>query len=390
MKKLISRNLVTIALAVTAMMVHAQGMQFEPQGTLFKDAVQKARQTGKHIFVDCYTSWCGPCKKMARDVFPTDSAGQFMNPRFVNLQIDMEKGEGPSLGKQWQVGAYPTFIIFDSNGVEMNRFLGGSGTAEFLNKVAASLTDKTFAQIEERYLNGERSREFLLEYVEALGKAQKSTQANEIAEQLLEGRTETFTQDKQLVDVFIKFLSNPFCPAFIHVAKSPAQLEAVVSDPRVVAFKLNNVWQRYPITLERQQDGKIVVDEEKLAKWVELMKECGVENRLQLEMDARIRLAQDKQDWAEYVRYIQTYWDNPALDVTDMQLMQWCKPFSKECNNQEAKAVVVAMLRQRIDDLKNGKRQQQTRIGNMMLPGNRVDALQRLADMMEGNTSPSL
>lgn len=378
----LQRLLLLAALCLTANTVIAQGMQFEPEGTLFQDAIKKARASGKHIFVDCYTSWCGPCKAMARDVFPTDSAGQFMNPRFVNLKIDMEKGEGPQLAKQWQVNAFPTFIVFDSNGTELNRFLGGSTTTVFLEKVGRSLTDKTFADLEKRYTDGERSREFLLDYVAALGKAQKSVQANAIAEQLLEGQAETFTKDKALTDVFIKYLTNPFCPAFIHVAKTPSLLESAVDDPRVVSYKLNNVWQRYPVSLEQQQGDRVTVDEAAFGKWVALMAECGVENREQLEADARIRLAQDKKDWQEYIKYVRAYWENPRLDVSDLQLLQWSKPFFHDCQDADAKDEVIKMMQTRIEELKSGKREAQNKVGNMMMPGDMKVTLQRVIDEM--------
>lgn len=41
-------------------------------------ATKKEKAGGKSpklIFVDCYTSWCGPCKKMASQVFPLSING---------------------------------------------------------------------------------------------------------------------------------------------------------------------------------------------------------------------------------------------------------------------------------------------------------------------------
>ena len=34
-----------------------------------------------------------------------------MNTRFVNVKLDMEKGEGRELAKKYQVKVYPTFLI---------------------------------------------------------------------------------------------------------------------------------------------------------------------------------------------------------------------------------------------------------------------------------------
>ena len=70
----------------------SQGADFK-QITL-KEALEQAKVQGKMVFVDCYTTWCGPCKMMAQEVFSREDVGQFMNTRFVNVKLDMEKGEG--------------------------------------------------------------------------------------------------------------------------------------------------------------------------------------------------------------------------------------------------------------------------------------------------------
>lgn len=77
------------------------------------------------VFVDCYTTWCGPCKMMTEEIFPKKEAGDFFNTHFVNVKFDMEKGEGKELAKQFKIRAYPTFILLNSEGKEMYRVVGG-------------------------------------------------------------------------------------------------------------------------------------------------------------------------------------------------------------------------------------------------------------------------
>src|SRR5688500_13575445 len=83
--------------------VLAQGIQFD-QGS-WADIKAKAKAEKKPIFVDAYTTWCGPCKKMAKEVFTQEAIGSYFNSTFINYQMDMEKGEGIEFAKQWEVNA---------------------------------------------------------------------------------------------------------------------------------------------------------------------------------------------------------------------------------------------------------------------------------------------
>lgn len=108
---------------------NTKGTQFF-KGT-FAQALAKAKQENKKLMVDCYTLWCGPCHYMATNVFPNDTLGKFMNEHFVCMKLDMEHGEGPERNKTFNVKAYPTFIFFDADGKEMNRFEGMAYQDEF-------------------------------------------------------------------------------------------------------------------------------------------------------------------------------------------------------------------------------------------------------------------
>lgn len=112
------------------------GIKWE-EGTLMQ-ALKKAKENGeKLVFLDCYATWCGPCKYMANQVFTTKEAGDYFNSNFVNIKIDMEKGEGINLAKEFRIQGYPTFIILNSNGKEVGRIVGGAPIGEFIEKVKA-------------------------------------------------------------------------------------------------------------------------------------------------------------------------------------------------------------------------------------------------------------
>ena len=79
-------------------------------------ALKRAGAEGKYIFVDGYATWCGPCKKLKVTTFKDSKAAAFFNKHFVNVAIDMEKGQGPELALKWGLEVYPALFIFDSKG----------------------------------------------------------------------------------------------------------------------------------------------------------------------------------------------------------------------------------------------------------------------------------
>ncbi|MFT7378399.1 MAG: thiol:disulfide interchange protein [Bacteroidia bacterium] len=55
----------------------------------FSDAKKLAKETNKIIFIDSYTKWCGPYKKMAAQVFTDADIGEYFNSNFNNVKMDM-------------------------------------------------------------------------------------------------------------------------------------------------------------------------------------------------------------------------------------------------------------------------------------------------------------
>ncbi|MBR6286518.1 MAG: thioredoxin family protein [Bacteroidaceae bacterium] len=377
---------VTVCLTLVALTVNAQGMEFMPEGSLFKDAVAKATKENKMIFLDCYTSWCGPCKAMAANVFPAKEVGDYMNPRFVSIKIDMEKGEGPELNRKFQVSAYPTMIIFNSRGDEIGRIVGGGGAAQFIERVKEKSVDTGMADLDKRFDNGERNLDFLLSYVQTLGVTYKRDRANDVAEAILEGKTETFASDSVLASVFMKYIVNPFCPAFIAVAKNPAPLMATIGRPQIVQAKISQVFMTYPRSIIIEKDGTATMDEALFSRYLDLLKECGMEGMYNNQrLSTYMTLAEKQQNWKSYVNYLTEFLADPNLDMSDLDLCKKATPIMKECKDQNLRTATKMLIDQRLSDLNTGKREPQTRAGNMIISG----PVDRILNMLsEGLSKP--
>ncbi len=92
----------------------ATGIQFF-KGT-FKQALAKAKKENKMVMMDCYTTWCGPCKLLKTQVFTDKALGDYMNQKYVCVAMDYENGEGPAVAEKYPVEAYPSLYFMDGNG----------------------------------------------------------------------------------------------------------------------------------------------------------------------------------------------------------------------------------------------------------------------------------
>lgn len=125
--------------------------QIKFEKTTFQEALDLAKKSGKLVFIDAYAEWCGPCKYMDKNIFSKPDVGDFYNKTFVNLKVDMEKGEGPTLSKKYNVRAYPSFLFVNSNGELVFKSVGGRNAKQFieLGQEAANTSNSLNARIEE-------------------------------------------------------------------------------------------------------------------------------------------------------------------------------------------------------------------------------------------------
>lgn len=99
----------------------------------FEEAKAEAKKSGKLIFIDAYTDWCGPCKRMAATSFKDPKVGELFNDNFVNLKVEMEKdSDGPNLARKYGVNAYPTLLIVDGNGKLVKQSVGMKSSAQLI------------------------------------------------------------------------------------------------------------------------------------------------------------------------------------------------------------------------------------------------------------------
>ena len=107
------------------------GIQFT--NASWAEILKKAKAENKVIFLDAYASWCGPCKLLQKNVFTRQDIGELYNKQFINVKMDMEKGEGPALAQRYPLEAYPTLFFIDGNGRVLRKVIGYQTPAVLLS-----------------------------------------------------------------------------------------------------------------------------------------------------------------------------------------------------------------------------------------------------------------
>lgn len=235
MKKLI----LMLLLIPSLLFAQSEGVKFE-HGLNWNQIKEKAAKENKFIFVDCFTTWCGPCKYMASTIFPQAKVGDFFNAKFINAKIQMDKtkddseeikswyAEADRFAKDYTVRAYPTFLIFDSKGNLVHRIVGGGEADAFIAKAQKALDPNTQYETLLAKFNADPQNATIAKAMAAAAKDayDKETQAK--AEGIVLSTLSTdqiFTKDN--VELLLSSASIKDSKAFNLIKDNPAKFDAV-------------------------------------------------------------------------------------------------------------------------------------------------------------------
>lgn len=205
MKKILS----AIFIILSVLSFAQEGIKFETSD--FKTILAKAKKENKLIFLDAYTTWCGPCKLMAKNIFTLKSVGDHYNANFVNAKIDMEKGEGIDIAKKYDVKVFPTYLFIDGNGELVHRTVGYVPEKEFIQFAKdASDPSKRVAALKERFEKGEKDPEFLKNLIN-LTAFTEADYAGKVFEQYITAKANTplAADDMQMLFMTLKNSESP-------------------------------------------------------------------------------------------------------------------------------------------------------------------------------------
>lgn len=279
-----------LALFVCASSVRAEGIEFF-HGT-WQEALEEAQNQGKIVFVDAYTTWCGPCKRMSKNVFTQDKVGSYFNENFVNIKIDMEKPNGREFGAKYPVSAYPTLFFLEPTGKLIKKSVGGKQVDQLVS-LGVEVVSKFDYSAEERklYEDGDRTFSTVLGYINGLNKSGKSSLkvANDY---LLSEHGMTDAQEtKFLFEAATEVDSKIFEEMLARKSKVIAMVGADAFQARVV------------IAAERTAEKSIMYEDDSLMKLAfSAVKKSGSSNYKFFVADSKMKLAASEKNEKAYLK----------------------------------------------------------------------------------------
>lgn len=142
--------------------------QIDFERASFEKIKEKAKAENKLIFIDVFTTWCGPCKMLDQQVFNDRETGQRMNAFFVNYKADAESG-GRAVASRYGVNAYPTGLFLDADGNLVHKFVGFKPVPQFAAEANRALqateNGRIFTLYENAFQQGNRNAELVYAYL---------------------------------------------------------------------------------------------------------------------------------------------------------------------------------------------------------------------------------
>jgi len=132
MKTIARLFLIGFVLLTLPALAHAEGVEW--QELTVDEALERASEQGTQVMLDVYATWCGPCHRLDAEVFSTEVAAAATS-ELVNIRIDAEAGEGPQVLERFHVVGYPTVLLLNADGTEIDRVFGFMPAEEFASTV---------------------------------------------------------------------------------------------------------------------------------------------------------------------------------------------------------------------------------------------------------------
>lgn len=339
---------------------NTEGMNFEHLPS-WKDVLAKAKQENKMVFLDCYTTWCGPCKVMSAQVFTKKEVGDFYNANFINAKVQLDTTakddehvkrwyqDGHDIAKQYKVRAFPTYLIFNSQGEIVHRFVGSMPPAEFIaaGKEILNPDNQYYTQIK-KYEAGDKSPATLLRIVELAQKAYDDAALQKYSEEYLATQSNLYT--KENLTLLYSLTNSTDDKGFGIALNEQEKADKILEKPGASAAVVKRIVLNQEFVKLLRKDGDIDFTE-----YDKMLNEKYPKQAKNISDFSKMYYYRRKKNWDEFVKYadevvkegdtspgnLNDYAWTVFENVTDKALLEKAANWSKESLKKDDNATFI-------------------------------------------------
>ena len=306
MKKII----LFLFLVISTALFSQDGIKFGKQS--FAKTLEQAKKENKLIFLDAFASWCGPCKLLDKNVFPKKEVGDYFNANFLNLHIDMEKGEGIEIAKKYSIYSYPTLLFIDGDGKVVYKAAGYMSPQELISIAKEAVNpENTLENKIAKFEAGEKDPEFLMGLIKNTYSSDFSL-AQKVATRYFQTRTDA-TYSKEEAGMLLFFTKTIDDDLYKIFTAKKTELSTQIPESYLAEYdkqlKLNTVLQK-----SFDANTKSINEQVFLAEGTKIYGEKEAKQLLnKINMD--LFFTQKKYD--DYAKSALNYYQNPKDFATD-------------------------------------------------------------------------
>ena len=321
------------------------GVQFIHHLT-WSDIQRKAKAENKYIFMDCYTTWCGPCKFMSKTIFPQKEVGDEMNDKFIAVKMQLDTSDkdndevksmyatAHAMARNYSVNVYPTFLFFNPNGELVHRAVGSSEADAFIAKTKEALAPETqYYTLLKKYKKGQKDSAFLHRLTLASMNAYDMENGSKIANDYFATQPDLYTSAN--LSLLRDMTQNSADKGFRILLDNPAKVDSILGKGTAAAVTQNIILQEdiYPKLFLKK-----VASPQELAEpaWDSLATNLQSKYPAQaasLQAYSKAIFYMQKQEWEKFgpavVDYMKSYGDG----ATDAQLNEFAWTVFQNCSD---------------------------------------------------------
>ena len=331
-----------------------KGTHFE-HGLSWQQVKEKAKKENKFLLVDCFTTWCGPCKYMASTIFPQEKVGEFFNKNFVNVKVQFDQTKNDSeevkswyanaqtMSKEFKINAYPTFLIFSPQGELVHRIVGGGEADEFIARAQMALNPETqYYTLLKKSESGNPTPETLKQLAVSAEAAYDEENSEKFANAYIDTQKDLYT--KENLEFIGRYTRSTKSKGFELMLKDPEKTDAILGKGKSNKILSNIILEEniYPALRKPNVniDSLVAAVQAKYPK-VDINEPTDL---------IKIQIFQTEKKWNKFQPAVLSYMKKYGTEVTAEMLNSFAWTVFENCKDPDCIAEALSWSKRSVDE----------------------------------------